>query len=74
MMGRKGASNLELFMGQARLRDQLIDAWFPSASMVGKAALAVYLGTRVKHDDLPMRLYQHQEEMDRLDEAIAQEE
>lgn len=67
-------TNLELFVAQARLRDKVIDAWFPSADRQGMSDLARYLMNRKKSDLLPMRLYVHQEEMDRLDEAIAQED
>ena len=68
------ATNLESFVAQARLRDQLIDAWLPSAGRQGLSDLALYLVSRAKSDLLPTRLYAHQEEMDRLDEAIAMEE
>jgi len=67
-------TNVDLFVAQTRLRDQVIDAWLPSADRQGLSDLALYLVSRAKSDLLPMRLYTHQEEMDRLDEVIAMEE
>lgn len=67
-------TNLDLFVAQARLRDRVIDAWFPMASPDAISALAMYLVSRTKSDLLPMRLYAHQEEMDSLDDTIAMEE
>lgn len=67
-------TNLDLFVAQTRLRDKVLEAWLPSAGPQAMSDVARYLLNRTKSDTLPMRLYAHQEEMDRLDEVIAQEE